>query len=224
MTRWTADPLPETVFCAYGHAAFAQDELQVAEHPGLASVREALIAAGASTSTVEDGQPTPILVEGSIRRAEIDSTWIYGRALTTASDATIRASVRRIAPTPARILAMEAPSGGTGPYSRDTLALVLRTAFAGFRAAQDRAPVPIHTGFWGCGVYGGDRVAMVALQIEAARLAGVSRLVVHAPLRSALVDVHDAIAWHGAVTAQTGALFLDAAASAGWCWHGGDGN
>jgi hypothetical protein len=32
------------LFCAYGTGLFAQDEMQVAEHPILASLREALIA------------------------------------------------------------------------------------------------------------------------------------------------------------------------------------
>jgi Poly (ADP-ribose) glycohydrolase (PARG) len=39
--------------------------------------------------------------------------------------------------------------------------------------------VIIHTGFWGCGAYGGNRVLMTILQILAAQLAGVNCLVFH---------------------------------------------
>ena len=51
----------------------------------------------------------------------------------------------------------------------------------GFRAAKlesqrrlesNQDAVVIHTGFWGCGVYGNDRVLIALLQILAARLAG----------------------------------------------------
>jgi len=37
----------------------------------------------------------------------------------------------------------------------------------------------IHTGFWGCGAYGGDRVLMALLQILSARLSQVNCLVFH---------------------------------------------
>jgi hypothetical protein len=50
---------------------------------------------------------------------------------------------------------------------------------AGFAAARlgAGAEVTMHTGFWGCGAFGGNRVLMTALQVVAARLAEVARLV-----------------------------------------------
>ena len=37
----------------------------------------------------------------------------------------------------------------------------------------------IHTGHWGTGAYGGDRVLMALLQLVAARLAGIDTLIYH---------------------------------------------
>ncbi len=37
----------------------------------------------------------------------------------------------------------------------------------------------VHTGFWGCGAFGGHRVLMATLQILAAEIAGLERLVFH---------------------------------------------
>jgi hypothetical protein len=81
---------------------------------------------------------------------------------------------------------MEAPACGFGRYSRDEINYILNTAFTGFSAARiestrsDRsAPVVIHTGFWGCGAYGGNRLMMTLLQLLAARLARVDQLVFH---------------------------------------------
>ena len=42
------------------------------------------------------------------------------------------------------------------------------------------APVVVHTGHWGTGAYGGDKVVMALVQRLAARLSGVSTLVFHA--------------------------------------------
>ena len=51
------------LFVAYGGGLMAQDELQVAEHPALGSLREALVATSAVLPlTVERGQPTPITI------------------------------------------------------------------------------------------------------------------------------------------------------------------
>ncbi len=57
------------------------------------------------------------------------------------------------------------------------------TAYTGFRAAvcesEDR-PAIVHTGFWGCGAFGGNRRLMPMLQAMVATVAGMQRLVCHA--------------------------------------------
>ena len=37
----------------------------------------------------------------------------------------------------------------------------------------------VHSGHWGCGAFGGNRVLMAILQILAAEIAGVDRLIFH---------------------------------------------
>ena len=51
------------LFCAYGGALFAQDEMQVVEHPALASLRHALLDEGIKPLCVEHGDATPAGVE-----------------------------------------------------------------------------------------------------------------------------------------------------------------
>ena len=66
-----ADP---NLFTAYGSSLLAQDELQVAEHPVLGSLREALAAIGKPPRTVDEhGRPTPVTITGVQRRCVIDT-------------------------------------------------------------------------------------------------------------------------------------------------------
>jgi hypothetical protein len=52
------------LFTAYGSDLFAQDEMQVAEHLALASLVEALPSHNIKPLTVENDEPTPILILG----------------------------------------------------------------------------------------------------------------------------------------------------------------
>ena len=63
-----ADP---HLFVAYGSSLFAQDEIQVAEHPALGALREALVSSGRRALTVDGGVPTPVLVMGAERRCHV---------------------------------------------------------------------------------------------------------------------------------------------------------
>ncbi len=65
-----ADP---HLFVAYGSGLFAQDEMQVAEHPLLGSVREALLAANLAALTRDEHGGSPILVRGVERRIEVQT-------------------------------------------------------------------------------------------------------------------------------------------------------
>jgi hypothetical protein len=187
------------LFCAYGNRAFAQDELQVGEHPALGAVREALLSTSRNQLfTVEQGEPTPIVIMGVERRCVITTVpdaaagrpnGLYGRLFCTAKPEVVRRATRLITPpTVSNILAIEAPANGKGRYTPTQIELILRTAYSGFRAAKlesqrrlknNQNTVVIHTGFWGCGVYGNHRVLIALLQILAARLAKVDRLVFH---------------------------------------------
>ncbi len=186
-----ADPY---LFAFYGTAAFAQDEIQVAEHPLLASVRELLLAGeapGWTPRTVDEHGITPVLVRDVERWSAIDLSpqrahpdGIYGRKLQKASDDVLREAVTRLPPGGPRsnILAIAAPTGA-GFYTEEQVRTVLEAASAGFFAARlesdPKERVVIHTGHWGTGAFGGNRELMAIGQIFAARLARIDTLVYH---------------------------------------------
>jgi hypothetical protein len=180
-----ADP---NLFFAYGGPLFAQDEIQVAEHPALASVREALNAKEVTCYTTSKNRPTPVLVAGVERRLSINTAGIYGNNFSHAPAATIQRAITVLnPPTISNILAIAAPACGSGRYERAEIELILATAYTGFRAAVEESQrlspgckVVIHTGHWGCGAFGGNKQLMSILQILAANLAQVDKLVFHA--------------------------------------------
>jgi hypothetical protein len=190
--EWHVNFADPELFVAYGSRLFAQDEMQVAEHPVLGALKEALYIAGARARTEEGGQPTPILIAGAERRcmvatdpnpAEGRTRGLYGNAFGAAPVETVRRATTRIdPPTVTNLIAIAAPSGGRGLYSAEEIERILTTAFSGFRAAVAESgsrPAVVHTGFWGCGAFGGNRVLMAMLQVIASRLAGVKRLEFH---------------------------------------------
>ncbi len=184
-----ADP---HLFVACGSSLLAQDELQVAEHPVLGSLRDALASAGRPPRTVDErGTPTPVTISGVQRRCAIDTLpnpgagrpgGLYGNAFARGSEEQIRAATKPLVPpTVSNILAMAAPACGAGEYTRTEINYVLSTAFTGFAAARresvrlagTRSRTVIHTGFWGCGAFGGNRTLMTILQALAGDLADV---------------------------------------------------
>jgi len=194
--EWHVNFADRQLFVAYAGSLLAQDELQVAEHPALGALREALVAGGHAALTVGNEGPTPVLVSGVERRVAIatepDATagrpWgLYGNAFARAdADVVRRALTRFDPPTVTNVIAMAALPGGSGAYREGEIRTILVTAFTGFRAAVLESaelapgnPVVVHSGFWGCGAFGGNRVLMSALQMVAAGTAGLDRLVLH---------------------------------------------
>ena len=230
-----ADP---DLFAFYGGPLLAQDELQVAEHPVLASVREALVAKKLPALTVERRLPTPVLVEGAPRRVRIRTNpdakagrpdGLYGNRFAAATPEVVRRAVERIEPpTVSNIIAMAAPRPGRGKYTREELQYVLLTATTAFRAARERSgkdSVEIHTGFWGCGAFGGNRTVMVALQLAAAQLAGVDALVFHAAdAAGEKAFLRGREAYEAAAKGGTTEALLTALEDSGYRWGVSDGN
>jgi len=237
-----ADP---ALFCAYGSALLAQDELQAAEHPLLGSVREALVAEGQPANTEEEAGPTPVLVAGVERRCAIATApdaaagrplGLYGNRFAAAPAEIVRAAVSVLAPpTRSNLIAMAAPCGN-GQYQRTQLEQVLITAYTGFAAALAEshrmwpgAQVEIRTGFWGCGAFGGNRHAMTLLQVLAARLAGVDRLRFyafddrgHANFRAGAADLDRVLA--GGPAGEPVADVIERIEQLGYEWGISDGN
>jgi len=168
--------------------------MQVAEHPVLACVRQAALKEKSQDQSLEpltnsQGRSTPVLVRGAQRRVQIDNS-IYGNKFAHASNEVIQSSVSVInPPTISKIRAIEAPKNGSGEYTHGTINTILGTAYTGFIAAKvdsysccnsTSKEIPIiiiHTGHWGTGAYGGNKVIMAILQIAAAHLAELDQLV-----------------------------------------------
>ncbi len=229
-----ADPL---LFVAYGSPLFAQDEMQVAEHPALGALHETLQSMALPTVTQEDDRPTPVLVTGVERRCRVTPQALYGNAFARAAPEAVRRATTPIdPPTITNLIAMAAPAGGFGRYRAGTIERILTTAFTGFRAAAlesarhhgERRPILVHTGFWGCGAFGGNRVLMSLLQILAAEMAGVERLVFHTGgrgsgdnLRTAIDLIKGDLATAGGMKARN---LIDQIAGLGFDWGVSDGN
>jgi hypothetical protein len=154
----------------------------------------------------------------------------FARATT---DAVREATMRIDPPTISNIIAMAAPFGGRGRYQPEQIELAIATAYTGFRAAvlESRrtagadALVAIHSGFWGCGAFGGNRVMMTLVQILAADLAGASRMVFHIGDPSGRTTVERAMALAPDLATATSAAQLIARVEAlGLAWGVSDGN
>jgi hypothetical protein len=202
-------------------------------------VREALRAEGRSTLVVEDGRPTPILVTGVERRGWLDTApsparpqGLYGnRFAASPIPDMLEALTPLVPPTVSHIIAIEAPPGGSGRYGADQISFILDTAVTGFRAAVLEsgrvAPgrrVVVHTGWWGCGAYGGNRELMGVLQLEAAALAGVDELVFHTGDPESERDFDAVQAAHGALGGiERTRELVERLAARGYRWGVGNG-
>jgi hypothetical protein len=192
--EWHVNFADPHLFFAYGGGLFAQDEMQVAEHPVLGALKEALDAGEGTPLTVDGKGPTPVLVAGAERRCRVATDrnpaegrphGLYGNEFARAREEAVRRATTRIdPPTVTNVIAIAAPGYGSGAYAAREIEQVLVTAFTGFRAAvleSVAGPVAVHSGFWGCGAFGGNRVLMTLLQVVAAGAAGADRLVLHLP-------------------------------------------
>lgn len=212
MQEWYLNFANWDLFSDYGGPLLAQDEHQVAEHPALGALREALLSEGVPFNTKEDDEPTPILIRDVERRCILDTQvnvkegrpyGLYGIEFARAHPDEIRKAVKTInPPTKSNILAIEAPADGAGAYVAETVLFILKTAYSGFSAARHESivncqaqSVSIHTGFWGCGAYGGNRVMMAALQLVAANMAKIDQLVFHTFSESGTEDLQQATSY-----------------------------
>jgi hypothetical protein len=246
--EWHVNFADPRLFGAYGSGLFAQDEMQVAEHPLLGSVREALLARGLAAKTSDETGPTPVLVRNVERRLEIATdpdaaagrpAGLYGNRFGAAPAEVVRKAARRVDP-PAfsNIIAIAAPAGGAGEYTTGDIRAILKTAVTAFGAARVESidtdtdtprTVVVHTGFWGCGAFGGNRKLMVALQALAARAAGVDRLVLHAGDRSGIDDAGRGLDVAESIASKCGSRapvedVVERCAMLGYRWGVSDGN
>jgi hypothetical protein len=235
VTRWHMNFADRHLFGFYGSSLMAQDELQCLEHPVLGSLREALVAGttdspGLAPFTRDGDRPTPMLVRGAQRSMAIDTgRGIYGNAFARASFDTVAAATTYLdPPTFSNVLAIVAPPGGHGPYARHEIEDILTTAVIGFSACRRETgstDAVVHTGNWGTGAFGGDRVLMALLQLVAARLSGLRRLVFHSS--GGADHLREAQALLGELPMAEGTPIsdlVDAVHANGFVWGVSDGN
>jgi hypothetical protein len=190
--EWHVNFADPELFVAYSSGLFAQDEMQVAEHPALGALKDALESGGRIVRTVETQGATPILIKGVERRCRVQTSadpaagrpqGLYGNAFAQADPIAVRGATQVIdPPTITNLIAIAAPRPGRGQYTQHQIYEGLGTAFTGFRAAvceSEPSRAVVHTGFWGCGAFGGNRTLMPFIQAVAAEMAGVERLVFH---------------------------------------------
>lgn len=240
--EWHVNFADPHLFVAYGSSLFAQDEMQVAEHPVLGALKEALDAGGHRALTVEGGSPTPILITGASRRCAVATDpdveagrpeGLYGNRFARATADVVRRATTQIEPpTRSNLIAMAAPRGGFDTYMVEEIEEILITAFTAFGAAVAEScrirggagPVVVHTGFWGCGAFGGNRVLMPLLQMIAAGWAEVDLLVFHVGDPSGAADIEQAQAALDALPAMFATAVPGYIETLGFRWGVSDGN
>ena len=215
----------------YGESnLLAQDELQIAEHPVASCLRHAMAGTAIeplTRDTSTSDSPRPLLIKGILRHVHLDTTTgLYGNAFAYASaDDVIAACTPIKPPTVSNIIAMDAPSGSSGTYTRETLLDIWETALTAFYGAVSEASASgfesydgctIHTGWWGTGAYGGNRTLMAIMQVAAARAAGVSRFVFHTVDDRGADDFETALALPG-LAAFTDSETIDPEAFLDFC-------
>jgi hypothetical protein len=247
---WHLNFADARLFGYHGGPLLAQDELQVAEHPVLGSLRDAMEDSDVphmAPLTTEDDRRTPVLIRGVERRCRIATEpdaaagrpeGLYGNRFARAAAETVaRAVTPLIPPTITNLVAMEAPSYGRGLYTPSQIEDVLTNAVTGYLAARleteaaGATEAVVHTGFWGCGAFGGNRTLMALLQLVAAQLAGLSRLVFHTVGRAGTKEFNRALAIHESVAGAcagggVAALdrLIDDIVGHGFRWGESDGN
>ncbi|CAF0784770.1 unnamed protein product [Didymodactylos carnosus] len=198
--EWYLNFAHNDLFLYYGSSLLAQDELQVLECLQLASIREFLVADPShfSSYTIENGQPRPILISNVERVINLDTENIYGNRFAHAPQDVLFKSYKYLKPPLiTNIIAIEAPSGGQGHYDLSTIRYVISECYTAFKAAKLLAiktyelnskesfdetktvKTIIHTGWFGCGAYGGNHSLMLILQLIGAQLADVDKIVFH---------------------------------------------
>ena len=195
--NWYVNFADYSLFGYYYTELFAQDEIMVAEHPILASVREFLLnlaekrgAKFMPQTQDDDDLPSPVLIKNADRCLSINTApgvvenfpeGIYGNNLARAPVEVIEAAATVLSPpTSVNVIAMEAPHPGKGTYKSAEIKDALLTALVAFSSAKQMSEskeIHIHSGNWGCGAFAGNKTLMYFLQIIAADWSGIDSMV-----------------------------------------------
>lgn len=207
--HWYKNFADARLFVAYASSLFAQDEIQVAEHPILANLLIAMYneekhSPGCRPFTVENQLPRPILIQNAVRKIAVDTINypIYGNAFAKAHPDLIKQATKVLnPPVNSNIVCLVAPPGGYGAYRLEEIKYIFLTAYTGYKAIKyetreklgNDGICVLHTGNWGAGAFGGSHELMALLQILAARCACIDRVVYHTFIDKYKKHVEDAV-------------------------------
>jgi hypothetical protein len=246
--EWHLNFADQRLFVAYCHDIFAQDEIQCAEHPILGSILEMLSNISKESESYypfienTDGTPSPILIIGAERRLTIDMNplgedgepvSIYGNRFQGTPDEILqRACIRPESQSASNILAMSSLSYGEGAYSVQEIIKIILIAFTGFRAAVTEtqnllgveSKTVIHSGDWGCGAFGGNKILMASLQLLSADMAGVDTLVFHSTDKAHFETAKEIVRTHWDENGRNLEEFISQVHSLKFQWGMSDGN
>lgn len=184
MMHWTANFADPHLFGFCEGGLLAQNELQVAEHPGMYHLKKYLDGQP-SFSTINGNQIA--LISGVQRLGQLN---MYGNGFAPADQTAIASKITQFPmPRTSNIFAFAAPRPGTAgqPYDYQHLKDYFDRAFLAFKTIKEKygteqRKVMIHTGNWGAGAFGNDAKVAALIQLAAARAAGVD--VIYYPMSS----------------------------------------
>eukprot|EP01080_Neovahlkampfia_damariscottae_P001778 gene1778-547_t len=210
--NWWVNFADEYLFCGYSLELFAQDEIMVAEHPILSCLKESLdylsyknVRYSPYTSQTKNQKfATPILIQNVERKLEFNTSptednknGIYGNHFKNSSFEQIKKVTTIIEPsTYSNIVSIEAPRPSKGIYTKQQITYALGASYTGFYSAKletyilGKESIVIHTGDWGTGAFGGNKILMYVIQILSAQLVGINYLVFHS--KSSLDNLENA--------------------------------
>lgn len=245
---WYLNYADANLFGFYGSDLFAQDEIQTLEHPLLCSVREYLLRnkirhISPNTTFVchEHCFPAPVLIENvpywiSVNTSPVlddgHAANLYGNNFASARSEKIEAGIKVFdGSVTSNIIAVAAISSRKHLYNRNQIDFTFKTALCAFEKARflsvahnpldENLKVVIHTGNWGCGVFGGDKEFMYLVQIIAASAVGIDEIVFHAVDEDLLASAKKKFS---TMQETSFASCVDYLHSQNYKWNSGDGN
>ena len=195
---WAVNFADPNIFQYYGTDLFAQDEIQVAEHPFLASIREMLLVKRFNTNTIDDnGFGSNMIFTNIPRMCSIEiSDKIYGVNFKNCDLENILYSTKTIHNSISNIIAMSSLFGFDGLYRAEQIGWLISNAYSAFVGAKlisNTKSCSIQTGFWGCGAFGGNKTLMIIVQIIVAHLSRVEKISFYIVNQKNLICANEAV-------------------------------